>query len=69
MLNHSQSGGDDDDDAHEDDDDGARPQRSGLQESYSKTSLESIFFPSFFQVIYTDICPGHTKSVNFELNS
>lgn len=67
MLNHSQSD-DDDDDAHEDGDDGTRLQGSGLQKSFSKTSLEPIFFPSFFQVIYTDICPGHNKSVNFELN-
>lgn len=60
MLNHSQSGDDDEEEEHKDNDDGARLQGSGLQESFSKTSLESIFFPSFFQVMFTDICPGHT---------
>lgn len=36
---------------------------------YSKASRRSVFFPSFFQVIHSDACPGCTKSVRVELNS
>lgn len=49
-------------------DDGARLQGPGRQDSHFQTSLKSILFPSFFQVILRDTRPGLTKSVKVELN-
>ena len=63
ILHHSQRGDEECADA------AARLQKPGGQGSSSKPSLESIFLPSFFQVIHRDTRPGHPQSAKVELNS